>query len=223
MVRAWLVNGAIAASLLVVLPASARANTIRVAFSGVFTETESEEPGLLPDPIEVGATFQGEYALSTNPPGPPDERIVRGRSIWWFPVDDRSSIAIRVGSLGLQTDPTRVSLANDYRRGFEPPYDLWTLRFAGIPEYAGPDRGASIGLRFIDGTAAAFSDPTSYLVSTSLEPWTTSAIVTVRFSAYGGDRVAWAYGDITSLTVVPEPGAALLLGIGLAALTRIRR
>ncbi|MHA7839125.1 MAG: PEP-CTERM sorting domain-containing protein, partial [bacterium] len=191
--------------LLSVAPRVVLAAPIQVSIAGTIDSISA--PSELPGGLAVGDAFTGEYTFESISPGAPSEE---SPGVWIFPVDSTSSVSVELGGAMFTASPNALTTANDIHLG-----DGW----ANLPS---PGSGIAPQLIFLDSTASRISDPTSYFVATSLLGWTSAEILLIDTDVSGSG--ALLEGTITSVQAIPEPGVALLLGLGLGGIAwRSRR
>jgi hypothetical protein len=197
------------------LPGPAAATTVGFLFSGQIA-TVDDSADLFAGFFAPGDSFQGVLVYDTATPD--DRPGDPGWGLYEHPAPSApSGLTLTIHGQEVASDPSGVFSVQVF--------DLVAddeLRAAGpLASTAAPVDGA--GLWLLDGTGAAFDSdalPTA-LELADFEPpgGGILSFAAVVFSRGGSEAV----GTLTSLTPIPEPGTAALLGAGFAVLAAARR
>jgi hypothetical protein len=177
--------------------------------------------------VSVGSTMAGTFVYDTDTPN-------------LFPPGDNGeyaiiSILMTIGNYSFTHDPSASDPGRFLVSTVDPGYlvDSEALRFDGTVYIDGSPKtydDITWGWTYLElfelGTSSSEYIPTVELPD--LESWPELSVFDVRRAFetrfYGeGDDYFRIFGEITSLTVVPEPATLLLLGLGGLALLRKRR
>jgi hypothetical protein len=187
-----------------------QAAPVEVGFTGIINEVNDPD-GYLPAGFFVGSPFSGTYIVDSVPLGPPIFDF--GPDVADYPFDNSASIDANVGGSAISVFGTRIQIGNDPLNPFG---DQWSN--AGLGNGFNCVSCVLMGLGFNDSTRLRLSD-TSYFVNTSLAGWDGAGINFLDSSDFG----SLALGAFTEIHIVPEPSAALLVGLGLVGLASRRR
>ena len=217
--RTRLVLFVVAAFVVIANAGPSTAEPITVGYSGVIG-TVDDPLGLIPG-VVPGTTFSGTYTLD------PDLFTTTGPLGFFIShTPGPGSVEVDIGG-NLFSRVVDIILIGDNSTFFGP--DIWLLRFTSDP----PPPTPGVLLLFQDSTGTRISDPTSFIVNTSLDGWDIAVMVLSVGdpTAPSGTRNL-AGGTITDVFVIPEsspvpslgPLALLILALGLLAMgVRARR
>jgi len=196
--------------LLVILGVSccagpAQGAIITIAIEGV-VDYAYDPYGFLGVDIEVGDSITGTYTYDTDTP---DSSPIEGYAAYWY-YDAPGSISLSVKGVEFKTDPANV----DYRIAISDGYqsrDIYSVKTRNnLPLVSGIPVEVVYWLLEDPGQTALSSDA---LLATApaLDDWPFNQLVIhgpTRGESFG------IMGHVTSVWVVPEPAAVLLLSLG---------
>jgi hypothetical protein len=186
---------------------AAHALTFRA--TGVIDEL-TDPDALLPGRLTLGDPFVAYLTYDPTNPPPPGPG---GRTYEWNPSGSDFALSIAVASISAASDPAGIAWINLFDTS--PPGSAPDLFQAGTRNVQAT--GASlfaIELLLQDSTQTAFSSanlPASLDLADFDDDW-----VGLTFLESG--KLAVALGDIQTLTLIPEPGTATLVFVGLAGM-----
>jgi hypothetical protein len=189
-----------------------RAVPIMVAFSGEI-DSVTDPGGVLPGGIGIGTSFSGTYVFESDAAGfefVPD--------IVFYSANGSISVNVGGNLFSTSPDPLGVVLLND-----QPGAPGGILGDGWVTDSSSGCNCAEPGLFFGDTDGSKIADQNDYFVPTSLVGWDLHDFGLFTKDPGTGQVTEQASGLITSLTIVPEPSMALLVGLGLAGLASRRR
>jgi hypothetical protein len=205
--------------VLALWPGSSSAAIIEIGLTAEITYIEDDD-GLLKGQLSVGDLITGSYTYDSDTP---DSHPGEGVGEYWH---DSPPFGIRLGAGGFafQTDPDNIefliSVVNDNVGA-----DSYLLRSdRNLPLYDGVFV-VDIEWQLNDYSGAALSSDALPLEPPVLEDWP-DTWYGLGISGSTGDPRGPQYfmrSTVTSVWLVPEPGTALLFGLGGLALLRKRR
>ena len=205
---------------LLCLPQAALALTI--AFAGVVSDVV-DSSGRLDGSVLNGTPVSGRYIVDPTPSGGPFGEIGAGRFVF------------TVGSYEFdrEQDPHAIELLDDTGPPIAP-VDIWQTREIVAPQLAPTlsQQAGTVGygaaLQLIDNTATNLTgtEPQVFVVN-DLADWTLGRLTLNALvdDLSGGTMIGdlQIQVDLQTWNVVPEPGSAWLVAIGLGALAGRRR
>lgn len=201
---------------------AAHADVVSFTFEGS-VRSVGDPNGKLPGDIVVGTPLSGTISYETSgladtAPGDP------ANGYYWFqgPTANGFSMSVNLGSHVLSKAPSPAlpdSVYVSYGSSHEVAYTANYALFDGAqPPGSINDWYASIVL--FDSSATALTSDALPLTTLSLASFSDPYFIFL--SNNGTDNYA-VYGDITTLTPVPEPATGVLVGIGTLACLLLRR
>ena len=222
----WKIWLAVVVSLVIVAPALAEVVTVEV--EGVVDSIGTDGGFALDGSVSVGSTMSGYCTYETDAP---DENPSEG--VGYYPL---ISISMNIGNYTFTHNPTspnpalfEVYIGNPcYSADSESPRFDGTVIVDGLPlTYDDIIWGDWALLELMDlGTSSHEYIPNDALPDLDSFP---DLSVFDRWRTFGtsfydqGDGYFGIYGEVTALTVTPEPATVLLLGLGSLALLRNRK
>lgn len=198
------------------------AATVSFTFEGTLT-TVSDSGGLLPTDLLVGMPFTGSVAYDTSAvadsaPGDPANAYYRFQG----PAANDFTLTINLGPHTITVDPSPV-LPNEVYVGYGASHQVeyqarYNLFNGARPPGSIVDWHASLVL--YDPTATALASDAIPQSPLSLGDFSDPYFY---FGASNGADTYTLFGEITTLTPVPEPASTGLIGCGAAAIWLLRR
>jgi hypothetical protein len=212
----------VAVAVGVLCPAGADAQTVSFTFSGTITFVD-DAGTLLPGDIVVGTPFSGTvtYDIANVVDHNPGSSTV---GVYWFQGAAQNDFAMTValGSHTISYDAA-PALPNAIEVYYDSYHELnYLARFPLLDGATPPgtigDWGVSVTLD--DNSATVLSSDAIPSSAPSLGNFGSDQFL---FRAYNGSDTYSLYGDITTLTPVPEPATASLIAIGVLGGLVVRR